>query len=108
MTAIDNFEVNKKQNTVLVSVNPKVYPLNVIFSASYLMMDQAFVVVDGNPETEIVVSLRPRAKQELEVIARNFNDQLLNYAVNDAESKKTEKLRDALIKDAFAGHLQRD
>ena len=108
MTAIDNFEVNKKENTVLVSVNPKVYPLSVIFSASYLMMDQAFVVIDGDPETEIVISLRPRAEHGLEEIARNFNDQLLNYAVNDAESKKTEKLRDALIKDAFAGHLQRD
>ena len=108
MSTIDNFELNKKQNTVLVSVNPKVYPLSVIFSASYLMMDQAFVVVDGDSETEIVVSLRPRTGQELESIARNFNDQLLNYAVNNAESKKTEKLRDELIKDAFAGHSKSD
>ncbi len=108
MTTIDNFELDKSQNIVLVSVNPKVYSLNVIFSASYLMIDQAFVVVDGDPQTEIVVSLRPRAGQKLETIARNFNDQLLNYAVNTAESKKTEKLRAELIKDAFAGHVQSD
>ena len=108
MVAIDNFEVDKGRNIVLISVNPRVYPLNVIFSASYLIMNQAFAIIDGDPESEIVVSLRPRKGQKLEELARNFNDQLLNYAVNNAESKKTEKLREELVKDAFAGHSQSD
>lgn len=108
MPAIDNFEIDKKENLALVSVNPKIYPLNVVFSASYLMMDRAFVVIDGNPETEIVVSLRPRNNEKPEGLARQFNDELLNYAVNDCESRKTATLRDEIIKQAFAGHSKSD
>jgi His-Xaa-Ser system protein HxsD len=104
MPSVDNFEIDKKENIAIVSVNPKIYPLNVVFSASYLMMDRAFVVIDGNPETEIVVSLRPRAKEKPEALARQFNDELLNYAVNDCESRKTALLREELVKSAFAGH----
>lgn len=104
MDRLDNFEIDQKKKLVMVSVNPKIFPLPVIFSASYLMMDQAFVVIDGNPENQVLVSLRPRQNQSLEEIARLFNDELLNYAVNSNESKKTQKLRDELIKQAFAGH----
>ncbi len=104
----DNFEIDRKNSLVLVSVNPKIYPLPVIFSASYMMMDRAFVVIDGDPDRQVVVSLRPRAGQGLEKLARSFNDELLNYAVNNAESKKTEKLRDEIIKQAFSGHSESD
>ena len=104
----DNFEVDKKENIVLVSVNPKIFPLPVIFSASYLLMDKAFIVIDGNPETEVVVSLRARKKQGLEELARQFNDELLNYAVNSEESRKTKELRSELVKQAFAGHSRDD
>jgi len=104
MAKEDNFELDHEKNIVLVSVNPKVYPLEVVFSSAYMMMDQAFVVIDGNPETEIVVSLRPRSSQSLSQLARSFNDELLNYAVNFSQAKKTEKLRESLIKQAFAGH----
>jgi len=104
MAKTDNFEVDKKNNLVLVSVNPKIFLLPVIFSASYMMMDKAFVVIDGNPELQVVVSLRPKNKESLEGIARLFNDELINYAVNNSESKKTERLRAEIIKQAFAGH----
>ncbi len=100
----DNFETDEKQSLVLVSVNPKIFSLPVIFSAAYWMMDKAFVVIDGSPETQVVVSLRPRKNQKLEELARLFNDELLNYAVNAEETKKTESLRNELIKQAFAGH----
>jgi His-Xaa-Ser system protein HxsD len=106
MEQIDNFELDKKQNLALISVNPKVFPLPVIFSASYWMMDKAFVVIDGSP-SQIVVSLRPKAKQNLEELARLFNEELINNAVNASESKKTEALRNELIKLAFAGHSKK-
>ena len=108
MESIDNFELDEGKKLALVSINAKIYPLPVIYSACYSLMDKAFVVIDGSPETEIVVSLRPRNDEKLEEIARQFNDELLNYAVNNEESKKTEKLRDELVKDAFAGHSKTD
>ena len=108
MAKADNFEIDQKNNLVLVSVNPRFFPLPVIFSASYLMMDQAFVVIDGDRERQVVVSLRPRNRESLEQLARSFNDELLNYAVNSSESKKTERLRDEIIKQAFSGHSKGD
>jgi len=44
---------------------------------------------------------------DLEALARQFNDELLNYSVNTNESKKTETLRNELVKQAFAGHSKK-
>lgn len=103
-----NFEIDRKSNTALVSVNPKIYPLDVVFSAAYSMMGKAFVVLDGNPETEVVACLKPRQKEKPESLARQFNDELLNFAVNQEESKKTRLLREEIIKQAFLGHTRSD
>jgi len=108
MPKVDNFEIDKENKLVLVSINPKIFPLPSIFSASYMMLDQAFIVIDGSPETEIVVSLRPKNSCGLEQLARQFNDQLLNYTVNDYESRKTSALREEIVKQAFAGHSRND
>lgn len=107
MVKLDNFEMDNEKGIVLVSINPKIYSLEVIFSSAYVLMDKAFIVIDGDPETEVVVSIRPKNSEKLESLASEFNDELLNYAVNTEQSRKTEQLRSNLIKEAFAGHSKK-
>ena len=57
---LDNIEVHKK--FAIISINPKLYPLSVIYSAAYWLLDKAHVIIDGDPETEILVEIRPRVK----------------------------------------------
>lgn len=73
-----NFEA--KDGSITVSVNPKIYPLDVIFSAAYLFTDKNYIVLDGNPEEEVLVEIKPKEKTEnVENIALEFNNELINY-----------------------------
>ena len=99
---IDNLEIHYDEGYVVVSVNPKVYPLEAVHSASYVFMEDAFVVLDGDPEKKITVKLRPREKNKnLEKLGRCFNDELLNYAVYNRQSEKNKIVKEAIVQKAL-------
>ncbi len=102
--ALENFEINKTENYALVSVNPKIYSLGVVFAASYALLEKAFVVIDGDPADQIIVSIRPKSGNGIEGLANEFNEQLINFAVNFDQSEKTKNIREEFIKQAFMGH----
>jgi len=99
MKNINCLKINKKENLVLVSVNPKIYPLDVIYSASYVFLDKCYILLDGKPEKEVLVELRPKnQKQDLEKLSREFCNELLNYATYKARAGKTKKIRETILK----------
>lgn len=95
-----NAELHRKENFALVALNPKIYSMATIFSAAYVLLDRAFVVIDGTHD-QIVVSMQPLQGKDLRSLVQQFNSQLINYSVNAAESKKTERIRNELIKRAL-------
>ena len=98
---IDNLEVHKKDNFVIVYVNPKLYPLEVIYSAAYVFINDVYIVIDGNPDEEILIRLRPKSNKNLEELGREFNEQLLNYMAYIQRSMKNQSIREILIKRAL-------
>ncbi len=95
-----NAELHEKENFALVALNPKLYSQATVFSAAYVLLDQAFVVVDGTPD-QIVVSLRPKKGRNLKQLVEQFNSQLISHSVSAAESKRTENIRAELVKRAL-------
>ena len=93
-----NLEINKKDGCVLISVNPKIYPVDVVLSSAYIFTDKCYVLVDGDPNEEIIVELRPKNKEEnIEIIGRDFNNELINYANYAVQAIKNERLREAIL-----------
>lgn len=105
-SAINNMEVNKKAGFVLVSLNPKIYPLDIVYSAAYAMIDKVWVIIDGHPEEEIFVELKPKQKMSLEELGRLFNEELLNYAFYKTMAQQNKEVREAIIKRAFLTNTQ--
>ena len=102
---VDNLEIKKDRNQVIVSVNPKVYTLDIIFSAAYIFIDKAYVIVDGDPNEEIFVFLQAKdRKTNLEELGREFNNELINYSFYAAQTIKNIPVRDAIIQRAFFTH----
>ncbi len=99
-----NFVLNEREKSVIVSVNPKIYPLPAVFSAAYSLMDRAYAVVDGDKSKRLTVTLWPKGKQRLHELAMLFNQELLNYSVCFNQARETAAVREALIKRAFLGH----
>lgn len=98
LTMQGNLEINKKECYVLVSVNPKIYALDVVLSSAYNFIDNCYVLVDGDPIEELVVELRPKDKsRDVEELGRDFNNELINYANYAVQALKNAKLREAIL-----------
>lgn len=95
---INNIEINEKENYVKVSVNPKIYPLHIVYSAAYVFLDKAFVNIEGNPEEDILVTIIPKdLKTNLEALGRDFNNELINYAVFSTRYGLTKQIREKIV-----------
>ncbi|MCH8048786.1 hypothetical protein IIC44_01680 [Patescibacteria group bacterium] len=95
LTALGN--VKEASDHILCIVNTKIYTLDTIHSAAYILVDKAYILLDGDPSTEIKVEIRKKTDVALKDLAREFNEQLLNYAVYNAQSERNKKLREAII-----------
>ncbi|MBP6342852.1 MAG: hypothetical protein KA403_02850 [Candidatus Omnitrophica bacterium] len=70
----------KEEGWIKVPVDLKVYPLQSIHSAGYVFMDRANVKLEEEKKDLVAVWLKPKKeKQDLESLALEFTDELLNY-----------------------------
>lgn len=100
---VENIKINKRDNAVIVSVNPSIYPLEVVYSAAYMFLDKVYVFIDGNTDKEILVKLKPKNKgEDLEELAGLFNNELVNYSVYVIQAARSSSIRDAIIRVALA------
>lgn len=102
----DNLEIHKKDNFVVVSINPKLYPLEVIYSAAYIFISRAYIMIDGDPREEVLVQLRPKTDIDIEILGREFNNELLNYMVYMHRTIRTQGIREAIVQRALATNAQ--
>jgi His-Xaa-Ser system protein HxsD len=94
-----NDTITYDKNSAIFKINPKIYPLDVVHCAAYIMIDKAFITLDGDPEKEMIVSIRcKKSDQNPKELTIEFNEELLNYSVYKAQSEKNKELREALIK----------
>ncbi|MBT3463551.1 hypothetical protein HN451_01075, partial [archaeon] len=91
---------------IVVSVNPKIYPLSVIYSAAYVFLEKAYVILDGNPDEEILVELRyMEENKDIEKLGRDFNNELINYAVFQYNSEQSKTVKEEIIKKALSTNI---
>jgi len=104
--SIDNMEINKNKGNVIISVNPKIYGLDTIFSAAYIFIDKAYVIVDGDPNEEIIVQLKAKDKKmDLEKLGKEFNNELINYSFYGIQTARSMPIRAAIVQRAFKTHI---
>ena len=112
-------KVNKKEDLILISIDPMVYPLDAIYSTAYFFLDKAYVLIYGNPKKEITVELKlkefayhhdtgPTIQKlktnqvstgyNLKKLEKEFNKELLNYSTYNSIEKKNEGMREKIIR----------
>lgn len=90
-----------KDDSVTIKINPKLYSLEAIYSAAYVFLDKAYIVLDGNPETEILVKLRLKSSDNLKDLAGCFLNELINYGDYFVRAQETKKIREAILQRAL-------
>jgi len=104
-----NIELVPKEGKAIISVNPKTYALEVVYSAAYVFLDKAYFFLDGDPESDIKVVMKAKnekiKKKELEKLARDFGNELINYSVYIAQAARNQGVREAIIQRALATNI---
>lgn len=101
-------KIEKKKNQLLISLNPKIYPLEAVYGACYVFIDRAYLFLDGNPEKEIRVFIKGKEElnsKELEKLAGEFKNELLNYTLRLTIAKNTKKIRETIVEKALFSAL---
>ena len=99
--SMKNVKAIKKENCVEIKVNPKVYPLPIVYQAADVFIDRCWVFLDGDPEKEIKVILQPKKRSSLGKLVGEFNNELLNYAALTTRVLVNKELREMIVKRAF-------
>jgi len=73
-------DIKVENEYAIINVNPNIYSLNVVRSAAYVFMDRAYVIIDGDPKSQIVVKLKPKNKEDVRKLGLDFYNELLSYA----------------------------
>ncbi|MFH1235121.1 MAG: hypothetical protein V1493_05925 [Candidatus Diapherotrites archaeon] len=105
---MENIELLAKENKAIVSINPKIFPLEIIYSSAYAFLDRAYFVIDGDPKTKIKVVLKAKkkaGKEKLEELALEFYNEMVNYSSYAIQAAKNQAVREAIIKRALATNL---
>jgi His-Xaa-Ser system protein HxsD len=91
-----------KKDCAIIKINPKIFQLDIIYSAAYIMIDKAFIVLDGDPEKEVLVEVRTKeAGQDLKRTVQEFYEELLNYAVYKSQSERNAGIREIILQRAL-------
>ena len=86
-----------KGDYVVVSVNTAVYPVDIIYNAAYAFLDRCYILLDGDDEI-VKISLKPKRDIELEIVGREFCNELINYAAYKAASARNSFVRETVLK----------
>ena len=95
----------------VVSLNPKIYPLEAIYGACYVFIDRAYLFLDGDPKKEVKVFIKGKSNltpKKLEALTEEFENELLNYTLRLALAKNTKKIRETIVERALFSALPKE
>jgi His-Xaa-Ser system protein HxsD len=99
-----NIEITKKENELVISLNPKIYPLEAIYGTCYVFIDRAYLFLDGDLDKKVKVFLKGKKElnpEELEKLTGEFKNELLNYSLRLSIAKNTKKIRETIVERAL-------
>lgn len=81
----------------LLKINPEIYPIDVIFSAAYVLLDQAYIIFDGDRHKEIIVKIKPKGDQDAQTLCLEFYNEMINYKEYEINFNKNKDVRDIIL-----------
>ena len=104
VTDLETFEVLTDGRSVRLRVDERLYPLDAVRGAAYLFLDRCFVRLDRPADQQIDVTLKtkePPTPGQLDVLAGEFGNALLDQAVRVQVAQSTGKIREYIMARAF-------
>ena len=89
--------------TVTVEVQKSLYPLEVIYGAGYQFIDRCYVRLEQAGKGRIAIHLKakPDAPVDVDALAGEFQNELLNQAFRRKVAMRTGRIRDMVVQRAL-------
>lgn len=91
-------KINILKDCAELHINPRIYNIKAIQSLCYIMLDEAYVLFDGDPEKEIILTLKPKKNTNLDLYAREFLNSLIKQCFYYFKHKETAGIRHLYLK----------
>lgn len=96
--------ISSKENKITLFVDPKIYSLEAILGACYVFIDRAYVFLDEDRKKKIKIFFKSKKKvplRELNKLAGEFQNELLNYSLRSVINKSNRKIREYIVGSAL-------
>lgn len=95
---------------ITFEIDTKTYPLEAIYQTAYVFTRDSYIILDGNPEEKMKVSLCFKNPKQLEEknLAGSFMNELLNQTIRISVSKASQKQKEAILSHALSVNLNTD
>lgn len=103
MTAPDI--LTAKDGKLVLSLDKGLYPLEVIYGASYIFIDRAYVLL-GKVDDSITVEIATKDDRDeaaLRALAGEFGNELLSQALRRRITKENQNILETIVSQALAG-----
>lgn len=81
----------------IIEINPKIYDLETIYAASYVFLDKAYIQLDGDPKSKIIVTITAKKVEEQDTITQEFQNELINYGDYKNRASQTKQIREMIL-----------
>ncbi|MFW5746599.1 MAG: hypothetical protein ACOCWQ_03545 [Nanoarchaeota archaeon] len=101
-------EYNEEEKTLLLSLNPQIYTVATIMAAAYVFLDRAYILLDGEPDGEIIVEFKLQEEssdpeEKLKEVAHQFFNELIQHAVYTEQTRRNAAVKSAIYQRALLG-----
>ncbi len=105
----DQKQITLNNDSAIFRINPKIYSIEVVQKAAYILMDKATIILNGDPEKEIVADIKNCSDcVAIGDIVKMFNEELLNYAVYKQQSENNKEIREILLQRVLLSNTRED
>jgi His-Xaa-Ser system protein HxsD len=68
-------------------------------------MDRVYIILDGDPEKEIIVKLKAKKSEDMEKLSGEFYNELVNYSVYKKQVEKNSGIRQMIVERALLTNM---
>ena len=94
-------------NKLSLTIDEQIYPRDAILGAAYLFLDRCYLFMRRPADQQLAVEIKgknPLSQPELEALAGEFANELLNQVIRCRVSDSTAKIREYYMARAFVSH----
>lgn len=91
----------KKNDKFLIQLNPDFYPLEVIYSVSYIFLDKAYIWLTKDIMNNIIVNIIPKNGVLNEILPLEFNNELLTHLEYKSTFQENKSIRNMILQRAI-------